>query len=65
MKSSKDIVVVRDAHRVGDSITVVVERNGSTHTLTLVVGDSGDFQTQATPTPTQRPRRTQRDEDDE
>ncbi len=65
IKNSNDIIGVRDSHKVGDSITVVVERNGSTHTLTLVVGDSGDFQTQATPTPTQRPRRTQRDEDDE
>ena len=65
IKNSNDIIGVRDSHKVGDSITVVVERNGSTHTLTLVVGDIGDFQTQATPTPTQRPRRTQRDEDDE
>ena len=65
IKNSNDLSGVRDSHKVGDSITVVVERNGSTHTLTLVVGDSGDFQTQATPTPTQRPRRTQRDEDDE
>lgn len=65
IKNSNDIIGVRDSHKVGDSITVVVERNGSTHTLTLVVGDSSDFQTQATPTPTQRPRRTQRDEDDE
>ena len=65
IKNSNDIIVVRDSHKVGDSIAAVVERNGSRRTLTLVVGDSGDFQKQSTPTPTPRQRRTQRDEDDE
>ena len=65
IKNSNDIIGIRDSHKVGDSITAVVERGVSRLTLTLVVGDSGDFQKQTTPTPTQRPRRTQRDEDDE
>ena len=65
IKNSNDIIVVRDSHKVGDSITAVVERDGSRLTLTLVVGDSGDFQKQSTPTPTPKSRRTQRDEDDE
>ena len=65
IKNSNDIIVVRDSHKVGDRITVVIERDGTRHTLTLVIGDSGDFQNQSTPTPTPGPRRTQRDEDDE
>ncbi|MBE7069217.1 MAG: trypsin-like serine protease [Ruminococcaceae bacterium] len=71
IKSSNDIIGVRDSHKVGDSVEVVVDRNGSNRTLTLVIGDSGDFQDEqsgkkATPTP--RPsRRTERDpyEDEE
>ena len=40
--SSDDIIDVRDSHEPGDEIPVVVERNGRTIELTLVVGDSND-----------------------
>ena len=44
IKSSNDIIVVRDSHKVGDSVEVVVDRNGTKQTLTMVIGDSADFQ---------------------
>ena len=48
IKTTNDIIGVRDSHKVGDSITVVVDRKGTKHTLTLVIGDSGDFQSAET-----------------
>lgn len=39
---SDDIISVRDLHLPGDEITVVIERDGRTRELTLVVGDSYD-----------------------
>lgn len=65
IKNSNDIIVVRDSHKVGDRITAVISRNGSERSLTLEIGDNGDFQNQSTPTPTPRPKRTQRDEDED
>lgn len=41
---SGDIIKVRDSHEVGDAIEIVVERDGKEITLTLIVGDSADYQ---------------------
>ena len=38
-------MTVRDAHKVGDKIDCVVSRDGSNTTLSLTIGDSGDYQT--------------------
>ncbi|MBO4450015.1 MAG: trypsin-like peptidase domain-containing protein [Clostridiales bacterium] len=69
IKSSNDIIVVRDSHKVGDSIPVVVMRGSAKVTLTLVIGDINDFQDdesgkKATPTP-KPSRRTERDPDED
>ncbi len=71
IKKSNDIIDVRDSHKVGDSIEVVVERDGTTNTYTIVIGDSGDFEdSQTTTKPTEpsessRPSRGyDRDDDD-
>ncbi len=42
IERSDDIISVRDTHAPGDEITVVVERDGRTRELTLVIGDSND-----------------------
>ena len=44
IKTTNDIILVRDSHKVGDKITCVVDRKGEDQTLTLTIGDSGDFQ---------------------
>lgn len=41
---SDDIIDVRDKHNVGDVIEVVVVRNGKEMTLSLEIGDSGDYE---------------------
>jgi|GEM_PF-322102 len=41
---SGDIIDIRDEHAVGDQLKVVVDRDGQEITLTLTVGDSGDFE---------------------
>ena len=71
IKKSNDIIDVRDSHKVGDSIEAVVDRDGTTYTYTIVVGDSGDFEdSQTTTKPTEpsestRPSRPyDRDDDD-
>ena len=38
-----DIIKLRDAHKVGDTVEVVVERDGKQITLPLVIGDSADY----------------------
>lgn len=43
IKQSNDIIDVRDSHKVGDEIKVVVERDGKEVELTLKIGDSADF----------------------
>lgn len=47
IKTTNDIILVRDKHKVGDTITCEVERDGTKHTLSLTIADSGDFQTPA------------------
>lgn len=47
IKTTNDIMTVRDAHKVGDKIDCVVSRDGSNTTLSLTIGDSGDYQTNA------------------
>ncbi len=42
IKEPGDIIKVREAHKVGDSIEVVVDRDGKQITLTLTIGDSAD-----------------------
>ncbi len=42
INETDDIIVVRDAHVPGDEIPVVVERDGRTIELVLVIGDSND-----------------------
>ena len=44
IEESGDIIRVRDSHEVGDPIDFVVERDGEEITLTLIIGDSADFQ---------------------
>ena len=34
---------MRDSHKVGDKIECVVSRDGNNETLTLTIGDSGDY----------------------
>ena len=43
IKETGDIIRVRDSHKVGDTIEVVVERDGEQVTLTMVIGDSADY----------------------
>lgn len=44
IKTTNDIIHVRDSHKVGDKIECVVSRDGTKTTLSLTIGDSGDFQ---------------------
>lgn len=41
--STNDIIVVRDSHNCGDEIPVIVERDGTKVELTLIIGDSADY----------------------
>ena len=43
IKETGDIIKVRDSHKVGDTIEVVVERDGKEMTLSLTIADSADF----------------------
>lgn len=43
IQTTNDIILVRDSHKVGDKIECVVSRDGSNQTLTLTIGDSGDY----------------------
>lgn len=45
INTTNDIILVRDKHKVGDTIICLVERNGTKHALSLTIADSGDFQT--------------------
>ena len=57
---------MRDTQKVGNSIEVVVDRDGTTMTFTLIVGDSGDYEdSNTTPTPTPRPSYRDRDDDED
>ena len=38
-----DIIRVRDSHKVGDTVEVIVERDGKEVTLTMEIGDSADY----------------------
>ena len=42
IKDTGDIIRVRDSHKVGDTIEVVVERDGKEIKLSLEIGDSAD-----------------------
>ena len=44
IKTTNDIILVRDSHKVGDKIECVVDRGGENRTLSLGIGDSGDYQ---------------------
>ena len=66
IKKANDIIDVRDTQKVGNSIEVVVDRDGTTMTFTLIVGDSGDYEdSNTTPTPTPRPSYRDRDDDED
>ena len=65
IKKANDIIDVRDSQKVGNSIEVVVDRDGTTMTFTLIVGDSGDYGDINNVTPTPTPRPSYRDDDDE
>ncbi len=43
IKETGDIIKVRDSHTVGDTIEVIVERDGKEMTLSLTIADSADF----------------------
>ena len=43
IKETGDIIKVRDSHKVGDTIEVIVERDGKEMTLSLTIADSADF----------------------
>jgi serine protease Do len=43
IKETGDIIRVRDSHKVGDTIDVVIERDGKEMTLSMTIGDSSDF----------------------
>ena len=57
IKTTNDIMTVRDAHKVGDTISCVVSRDGTNTTLSLTIGDSGDYQTNT-------PSKKKEDDDD-
>ena len=65
IKKANDIIDVRDNQKVGNSIEVVVDRDGNTMTFTMIVGDSGDYGDINNVTPTPTPRPSYRDDDDE
>ena len=64
IKKANDIIDVRDTQKVGNSIEVVVDRDGTTMTFTLIVGDSADYEDINSVTPTPTPRPSYRDDDD-
>ena len=43
IKETGDIIRVRDSHKVGDTVEVVVERDGKEVTLNMAIGDSADY----------------------
>lgn len=43
INSSSDIISIRDSHKVGDEITIEVERDDEIIELKLVIGDSADY----------------------
>ena len=43
IKESGDIIKVRDKHKVGEDMIIVVERDGKEVTLILTIGDSADY----------------------
>ena len=43
IKETGDIIKVRDSHKVGDTIEVIVERDGKEVTLSLTIADSADY----------------------
>lgn len=43
IKTTSDIIEIRDSHKVGDVIECVVERDGKEVTLNLTIGDSHDY----------------------
>jgi len=48
IKTSGDIIDVRDSHKVGDTIKFVVLRDGKEVELNLVIGDSADYENNTT-----------------
>lgn len=42
--STNDIISIRDSHNVGDEVIVEVERDGKNIKLTLVIGESADYE---------------------
>ena len=43
IKETGDIIRVRDSHKVGDTVEVIVEREGKEVTLNMTIGDSADY----------------------
>lgn len=43
INESDDIIVVRDKHKVGDTVVFEIDRNGKQMTVELVIGDSADY----------------------
>ena len=43
IKETGDIIRVRDKHKVGDTVEVIVERDGKEVTLNMTIGDSADY----------------------
>lgn len=43
IKEPNDIIKVRESHKVGDSVEIIVDRDGKQLTLTLTIGDSADY----------------------
>lgn len=41
--STNDIILARDAHKCGEEMTVIVDREGEKVELTLIIGDSADY----------------------
>ena len=38
-----DIIGIRDSHKVGDKVDLVIERDGKQETIVFTIGDSGDY----------------------
>lgn len=59
IKVSGDIIDVRDSHKVGDSVKVVVLRDGKEVELTLTIGDSADYENNSSVTEQTEPEESQ------
>lgn len=44
ISSPSDMIGIRDSHKVGDKVDVLIERDGERMTIEFTIGDSGDYE---------------------